>query len=99
MARCRYYGSCLSVLLVLGTGLGCGADAASTKMTARLDHPVLVPWHRIGNISLSEPRESVARAYPSARFHVLQRYAVRRTEGYFVLHGSHVVITYYSDHV
>ena len=47
----------LAVLTVLSLAVGCSSGSR------RADPPVLVPWHRIGNIALGASRESVLREY------------------------------------
>jgi hypothetical protein len=60
----------------------------------------LVPWSRIGDLALREPRERVEREYGSAGhgFHVVQRYG-GKVQGYYRLHGSRVGVTFYGDRV
>ena len=62
------------------------------------DSPVLVPWSRVGSISLGEPRSTVYRNYGAANFHLLQRWG-NNTQGYFRLHGTRVVVTFYGSRV
>jgi hypothetical protein len=80
-------------LMVLGGGAG-----AATVRSMGADPPVLVPWSRVGAISLGEGRAAVYRDYGAANFHVLQRWG-SNTQGYFRLHGSRLVVTFYGEHV
>jgi hypothetical protein len=49
-------------------------------------------------VTLNEMRTRVESAYAGKRFHVSQRYG-DTTDGYYILHGSQVGITYYGKHV
>ena len=64
------------------------------------DPPLLVPWHRIGDIALGEPRARVEREYGRVGhgYHVIQRYG-DTVEGYYRLHGSRVIVTFYGRRV
>jgi hypothetical protein len=82
----------LAVLALVGA-------ARPTIMSASSgDPPELVPWSRVGSISLGEARAAVYRDYGAADFHVLQRWG-NNTQGYFRLHGSRLVVTFYGGHV
>lgn len=65
------------------------------------DPRLLVPWSRIGNIGLGYSRARVEREYGSAGrgYHVIQRYGKDTVQGYYRLHGSDVVVTFYGDKV
>lgn len=67
---------------------------------ARSDPTSLVPWSRIGDISLGEPRKIVESEYGGIGhgYHVLQRYG-KTTQGYYHLHGSRVIVTFYGETV
>jgi hypothetical protein len=82
----------LAVIALLGT------TQAATARSTTSDPPVLVPWSRVGAIRLGESRAAVYRDYGAANFHVLQRWA-NNTQGYFRLHGSRIVVTFYGAHV
>ena len=56
---------------------------------------MLVPWSKIGDIALGESRVRVEREYGS---HVLQRYG-GDVQGYYRLHGSRVIVTFYGGRV
>jgi hypothetical protein len=73
----------MTILGLLAVGLALG--------TARSDPPLLVPWSRVGDITLGEPRSRVEREYGG--FHVLDRYS-GAVYGYYRLHGSKVFITF-----
>jgi hypothetical protein len=75
-----------------------GTAQPVTVRSMSADPPVLVPWSRVGGISLSEARAAVYRDYGAANFHVVQRWG-NNTQGYFRLHGSRLVITFYGGHV
>jgi hypothetical protein len=93
----------LVLLAVLLAGCGTSSTSPSVrhlKTAAQGDPPVLVPWSRIGNIALGEPKAQVEREYGSVGrgFHVVQRYG-KDVEGYYSLHGSRVVVNFYGDRV
>jgi hypothetical protein len=64
------------------------------------DPPVFVPWRRIGDIALGESKARVEHEYGSEGrgFHVLQRYG-DAVQGYYRLHGSQVLVTFYGSRV
>ena len=84
------------VLVVFAIGGAADTGAASLRRDA--DQPVLVPWRQVGKIRLGERSVAVYRDYGAANFHVLQRWG-DNTQGYFRLHGSRVVVTFYGRHV
>jgi hypothetical protein len=81
----------------------CAAVAGSQLAVAQAhstgDPPLLVPWNRIGNITLGESKTSVEREYGSVGhgFHVIQRY--ENVQGYYRLHGDRVIVTFYGNRV
>lgn len=79
---------------LLLTGAGCGSHSAAS------DPPLLVPWSRIGDIALGAPKANVEREYGSVGhgYHVLQRYG-NTVQGYYRLHGSRVIVTFYGSRV
>lgn len=80
--------------------LGLFGCSASIVGAGTADPPILVPWHRVGDISLGEPRAHVEREFGSIGhgFHVLQHYR-DTVQGYYVLHGSEVGVTFYGSRV
>jgi hypothetical protein len=96
MVRC-------GALLVTGAGAVAAAAIAATGSSAgsgSADRPLFVPWNRIGDIALDEPRERVEREYGSVGhgFHLLQRYG-ENTQGYYRLHHTRVIVTFYNQRV
>lgn len=97
----RGYGEAMRFIAVisLATVILVGASqAAGSVPSSAADPPVLVPWNRVGGISLDESRTAVYRSYGAANFHVLQRWG-NNTQGYFHLHGSRVILTFYGGRV
>jgi hypothetical protein len=95
--------SALSTLLALLTALAFGG-CDSGKSHGSSDSSLLVPWSSVGNIWLGEPRARVEQDYGSEGhgFHVIQRYGSKSDEavqGYYRLHGSQFVVTFYGDRV
>jgi hypothetical protein len=90
----------LVLLGVSGVGGASRASGGSTGTSRALDPPLLVPWSRVGDIALGEPRTRVQREYGSVGhgFHVLQRYG-GTVQGYYRLHGGRVIVTFYRDRV
>jgi hypothetical protein len=90
------------VLLWLATCLGClgltGCGSHSHLNTN--DPPLLVPWSRVGDITLGGRRSDVEREYGSVGhgFHVVQRYG-SAAEGYYRRHGGQLAVTFYGDRV
>jgi hypothetical protein len=70
--------------------------AAVVVAGPRADPPLLVPWNRIGDISLGEPRARVEAEY--SPYHVIQRYG-NTVQGYYRLHRSRVIVTFYGRRV
>jgi hypothetical protein len=86
------------VLLALPAALAVCSSGQARDVTASSDPPVLIPWSRIGDIVLGEPRARVERQYAGHRYHVLQRYG-NTVQGYYRLHGSRVIVTFYGRQV
>jgi hypothetical protein len=87
-------------LLALLAGLCLGGFQSASTAGQASDPPLLVPWSRIGNISLGEPKARVERDYGSEShgYHVL----VRQNgiiQGYYRLHGSRVFVTFQDGQV
>jgi hypothetical protein len=78
----------------------CGSGSAHAGRSASSDPPLLVPWSRIGDITLGEPKPRVEREYGSLAhgYHVIQRYG-DTVQGYYRLHNSKVIVTFYGDRV
>jgi hypothetical protein len=85
----------LSLAAVVVTGI---TDPVSVAARPTTDPPIMVPWSKVGSISLGEPRAAVYRAYGAGNFHVLQRWG-HNTQGYFRLHSSRLVVTFYGRRV
>jgi hypothetical protein len=91
--------SVLALATVLAIAGGC-TGIGSTGTATSLDPALLVPWSRIGDIALDESKARVQREYGSEGhgYHVLQRYG-DTVQGYYRLHGSRVIVTFYGDRV
>lgn len=78
-----------------------GSHLAVAKAHSAGDPPLLVPWSRVGDIALGESRARVEREYGSVGhgFHVIQRYGGTVHQGYYLLHGGRVIVTFYRDRV
>jgi hypothetical protein len=87
----------LAAVLLVGSLAVAGAGLAGR---AASDPPLLVPWHRIGDISLGRSRALVEGEFgrPGHGYHVIQRYG-NVVQGYYVLHRSRVIVTFYGDRV
>ena len=70
--------------------------AALVATASTPDTPVLVPWHRVGDISLGEPRSLVEADY--GKLNVTQRYG-DHVQGYYLLHRTRVLVTFYGRRV
>lgn len=85
-------GACFlfAVAATLTTAVGCTGGTAR-----RSDPPVLIPWSRIGDIVLGEPRKRVEAEYGSEghRYHALVENG-GIIQGYYRLHGSRVSVTF-----
>jgi hypothetical protein len=86
--------------LVVAVAVGCGSASVHTGAASPSDPPLLVPWSSIGNIALGAPRTRVEREYGGIGhgYHVLQRYG-DVVQGYYRLHGSQVIVTFYGRRV
>jgi hypothetical protein len=96
----RSPGSAGSALLALVVALAIdGCDSGNSHLTS--DPSLLVPWSRVGNIWLGEPKARVEREYGSegSGFHVIQRWGGNAVQGYYRLHGSKLVVTFYGNRV
>ena len=85
---------------MLAAAFVAGLPAGASSARAAGDPPLFVPWHRIGDISLGEPRARVEGEYGGVGdgYHVIQRYG-DTVEGYYRLHGSRVFVTFYGRRV
>jgi hypothetical protein len=91
----------VALALVVAAAIGGGAvGAAYGSRAVGSDPPLFVSWSKIGDIGLGEPKMRVESEYGSegAGFHVLQRYG-DHVQGYYRLHGSRVVVTFYGGRV
>jgi hypothetical protein len=82
----------LSVLFLIAPG----CSATEHRRNARIsDPPLLVPWSKIGHISLGERRERVEREYGSKGrgYHVLVT-GQALSQGYYRLHGDRVYVEF-----
>jgi hypothetical protein len=72
-----------------------GSHLAVAKASSAGDPPLLVPWSRVGDIALGEPRARVEQEYGSAGhgYHVLVRNR-DHVQGYYLLHGTKVGVTF-----
>jgi hypothetical protein len=79
---------------------GKNAEAVSRAAAGTGDPPVFIPWNTVGDIALGGSRARVEREYGSVGhgFHVLRRYG-NNVQGYYGLHGSRVILTFYGDRV
>jgi hypothetical protein len=96
----------LFVWLTVGVGClgfsGCrSTHVRASSVRGAGDPRILVPWRRIGDIALGDSRARVEQEYGSARhgYHVFQRYGKGTVQGYYRLHGSELVVTFYGDRV
>jgi hypothetical protein len=93
----------MGLIGALVTGAAAAAVVAASDSGAgsgTADPALFVPWNRIGDIALDEPRARVEREYGSLGhgFHLLQRYG-GNTQGYYRLHDSRVIVTFYGRRV
>ena len=78
------------------------AGAATAQTTA--DPPIFVPWNKIGDIGLGMYKSRVQYEYGGDRagFHLTQTLGPmygNGEQGYYVLHGTHVVVSFYGNRV
>ncbi len=81
--------------LVLALLASFAVTGIASSSPGRSDPPVLVPWHKIGDIALGESKAHVEREYGSEGhgYHVLDRVS-GIIQGYYRLHGSRVYVTF-----
>jgi hypothetical protein len=87
-----------TLVVVLLVWLALTGIASSSP--GKSDPPILLPWHKIGDIALGESRARVETEYGSVGhgYHVLQRYG-DTVQGYYRLHRSQVIVTFYGSRV
>lgn len=80
----------MAALVTSACSSGAQREGRSTS-----DAPILVPWHRIGDISLGESKRQIERRYGSEGhgYHVLVK-AQGLEQGYYRLHGGKVSVTF-----
>jgi hypothetical protein len=90
----------LAVVVAAAALVGCGSHASRTAAAVRADPPLLISWTRAGDIALGESKARVQQEYGSVGhgFHVLQRNG-DRVQGYYQLHRSRVLVTFYGQSV
>lgn len=93
------------VLLLGGLLTACGTTNTTPptrrlKEGARSDPPIFVPWRRVGNVVLGEPRARVEREYGSAGhgYHVLSPFT-NGVQGYYLLRGGPVGVGFQDGRV
>jgi hypothetical protein len=86
------------IVAVLLVSLALTGIASSSP--GRSDPPILLPWHKIGDIALGESRARVETEYGPVGhgYHVLQRYR-DTVQGYYRLHRSQMIVTFYGSRV
>jgi hypothetical protein len=87
-------------LAIIAGAVGAGCGSTSAGRSASSDPPRLVPWSKIGDIALGASKAGVQREYGAVGhgYHVIQRYG-DTVQGYYRLHGSRVIVTFYGDRV
>jgi hypothetical protein len=88
----------VAVMLLAVAGAAAATHPAESTRSTATDLGTLVPWNRVGGISLGERRAVVYQGYGASNFHVLQRWG-NNTQGYFRLHRSRLIVTFYGHHV
>jgi len=96
------------LIAIAALSLSCASSAALAARTTT-DPPRLVPWSKIGDIGLGMLKSRVQYEYGSEGdgFHVLQRYPgapavcgkAACEQGFYLLHGSRVIVTFYGNRV
>ena len=86
------------ILLAAACSSGAASDPAATHSGATRpasDPPLLIPWSRIGDISLGQPQARVEREYgsPGHGFHLVVR-ITNGLQGYYRLHGGEVAVEF-----
>ena len=77
-----------------------GSRLAAAKAHSAGDPPLLVPWSKVGDITLGEPRARVEQEYGSVGhgYHVLAG-ITNDVQGYYVLHGGWVGVNFENGRV
>lgn len=85
-----------ALLTLLAAGCAGGGD----HHAAASDPPLLIPWTRVGDISLGEPQARVEHEYgsPGHGYHVQVR-ITNGLQGYYVLHGTDVGVEFVGGRV
>src|SRR5437763_11035805 len=76
------------------------ATGIASSSPGKSDPPILVPWHRVGDITLGESKARVEKEYGSEGhgYYVLVRNQ-GIIQGYYRLHGSRVYVTFENGRV
>jgi len=95
----RIAGAVLALIAAVAI-VGCSSRSAHIGAAVQSDPPLLVPWSRVGNITLGEPKARVEHEYGSVGhgYHVVQRYG-DTVQGYYRLHGGQVTVVFYGRRV
>jgi hypothetical protein len=91
----RALGLAFVTFAAASTLAGWRSTSTHTAAAASTDPALLVPWSKIGNIALGEPRVRVRQDYDAQghRYHLLGRQN-GIVQGYYWLHGSRVFVTF-----
>ncbi len=85
------------ILLAAACSSGAGSDASAShsRATRPADPPLLIPWSRVGDIALEEPKARVEREYgsPGHGYHVQARIS-NGIQGYYGFHGRVVAVKF-----
>jgi hypothetical protein len=90
-------------LFALVLVIGATASASFAVGTVN-DPPTFVPWKKIGDIGLGMYKSRVQYEYGGDRdgFHLIQSLGPMYSngeQGYYVLHGTHVIVAFYGNRV
>ena len=87
-------------LTLISTALVAGCGHGRATPTRSVDPPLLVPWNRVGNITLGEPRARVQRedGSPGHGYHLIAR-ITGGLEGYYVRPGGAIGVTFKNGRV
>jgi hypothetical protein len=87
----------LTMMLAVASGCSGKHNARTTRVA---DPPLIVPWNRVGDISLGEPKRRVEREYGLAGhgYHLLVANQ-GIVQGYYRLHGDRVYVEFQDGRV
>src|SRR5436853_522119 len=87
-------GTSMATIVCTAVVAAAGSGAVEAAVRTNIDPPTFVPWSRVGNIWLGEPRARVEQDYDRRGLH-FHSVAPGSDQGYYRVHDSRVFVTFH----